>query len=39
MSEQKPSRRAGATRLVTEDLQSGRRFARVLIDNHFPSTS
>lgn len=33
------ARRAGATRLVTEDLQSGRRLAGVLIDNPFPSRS
>ena len=32
------ARRAGATRLVTEDLQSGRRLAGVLIDNPFAST-
>jgi predicted nucleic acid-binding protein len=33
------ARRAGATRLVTEDLQTGRRLAGVLIDNPFASTS
>ncbi len=33
------ARRAGATRLVTEDLQTGRRLADVLIDNPFASTS
>jgi hypothetical protein len=33
------ARRAGATRLVTEDLQTGRRLARILIDNPFASTS
>ena len=33
------ARRAGATRLVTEDLQSGRRLAGLLIDNPFTSTS
>ena len=33
------ARRAGATRLVTEDLQAGRRLAGVLIDNPFTSTS
>ena len=33
------ARRAGATRLVTEDLQSGRRLAGLHIDNPFPSTS
>ena len=33
------ARRAGATRLVTEDLQTGRRIAGVLIDNPFASTS
>ena len=33
------ARRAGATRLVTEDLQAGRRLAGVLIDNPFASTS
>jgi predicted nucleic acid-binding protein len=33
------ARRAGAARLVTEDLQAGRRFAGVLIDNPFASTS
>jgi predicted nucleic acid-binding protein len=33
------ARRAGATRLVTEDLQSGRRLADLHIDNLFPSTS
>ena len=33
------ARRAGATRLVTEDLQSGRRLAGMLIDNPFTSTS
>jgi predicted nucleic acid-binding protein len=31
------ARRAGATRLVTEDLQTGRRIAGVLIDNPFTS--
>ncbi|MGI9121035.1 MAG: PIN domain-containing protein [Acidimicrobiales bacterium] len=30
------ARRAGATRLVSEDLRSGRRLAGVLIDNPFP---
>lgn len=29
------ARRAGATRLITEDLQTGRRLAGVLIDNPF----
>jgi predicted nucleic acid-binding protein len=33
------ARRAGATRLVTEDLQAGRRLAGVLIDNPFTATS
>jgi predicted nucleic acid-binding protein len=33
------ARRAGATRLVTEDLQSGRRLAGMLIDNPFTLTS
>jgi predicted nucleic acid-binding protein len=33
------ARRAGAARLVTEDLQAGRRLAGVLIDNPFSSTS
>jgi hypothetical protein len=33
------ARRAGATRLVSEDLQTGRRLAGVLIDNPFTSTS
>lgn len=33
------ARRAGATRLITEDLQTGRRIAGVLIDNPFASTS
>ena len=33
------ARRAGATRLVTEDLQAGRRLAGVLVDNPFASTS
>ena len=33
------ARRAGAGRLVTEDLQSGRRLAGVLIDNPFAQTS
>ena len=33
------ARRAGAARLVTEDLQAGRRFAGVLIDNPFGSAS
>jgi predicted nucleic acid-binding protein len=33
------ARRAGAARLVTEHLQAGRRFAGVLIDNPFASTS
>jgi predicted nucleic acid-binding protein len=32
------ARRAGATRLVTEDLQSGRRLAGMLVDNPFAST-
>lgn len=32
------ARRAGATRLVTEDLQTGRRLAGVLIDNPFTPT-
>jgi predicted nucleic acid-binding protein len=31
------ARRAGATRLVTEDLQSGRRIAGIPIDNPFAS--
>jgi len=31
------ARRAGATRLVTEDLQAGRRIAGMLIDNPFAS--
>jgi predicted nucleic acid-binding protein len=33
------ARRAGAARLVTEDLQPGRRLAGMLIDNPFTSTS
>jgi predicted nucleic acid-binding protein len=33
------ARRAGAGRLVTEDLQAGQRLAGVLIDNPFSSTS
>jgi predicted nucleic acid-binding protein len=33
------ARQAGATRLVTEDLQSGRRLAGMLIDNPFTTTS
>jgi predicted nucleic acid-binding protein len=33
------ARRAGATRLVTEDLQAGRRLAGMLIDNPFASAS
>jgi len=33
------ARRAGATRLVTEDLQSGRWLAGVLIDNPFAARS
>lgn len=33
------ARRAGATRLLSEDLQSGRRLAGVLIDNPFTPTS
>jgi predicted nucleic acid-binding protein len=33
------ARRAGATRLISEDLQTGRRLAGVLIDNPFVSTS
>jgi predicted nucleic acid-binding protein len=33
------ARRAGAARLVTQDLQAGRRLAGVLIDNPFSSTS
>jgi predicted nucleic acid-binding protein len=33
------ARRAGASRLISEDLQTGRRLAGVLIDNPFPSTS
>ena len=33
------ARRSGATRLVTEDLQTGRRIAGVLIDNPFLSSS
>ena len=33
------ARRAGATRLVTEDLQAGRRIAGMLIDNPFASAS
>jgi predicted nucleic acid-binding protein len=33
------ARRAGAARLVTEDLQAGRRLAGVLIDNPFTATS
>jgi predicted nucleic acid-binding protein len=33
------ARRAGATRLITEDLQTGRRIAGVLIDDPFASTS
>jgi predicted nucleic acid-binding protein len=33
------ARRAGAARLVTEDLQAGRRFAGVLVDNPFASAS
>jgi predicted nucleic acid-binding protein len=30
-----PARRAGATRLVTEDLQPGRQLAGVTIENPF----
>jgi predicted nucleic acid-binding protein len=33
------ARRAGATRLISEDLQGGRRLAGVLIDNPFASAS
>ena len=33
------AQRVGATRLITEDLQSGRRIAGMLIDNPFASTS
>lgn len=33
------ARRAGASRLVTEDLQSGRRLAGVLVDNPFAPTT
>ena len=33
------ARRAGATRLISEDLQAGRRLGSVLIDNPFASTS
>lgn len=33
------ARRAGASRIVTEDLQSGRRLAGVLIDNPFEPTT
>jgi predicted nucleic acid-binding protein len=33
------ARRGGATRLLTEDLQTGRRLAGILIDNPFASTS
>ncbi len=33
------ARRAGASRLISEDLQSGRRLAGMLIDNPFASTS
>ena len=33
------ARRAGATRLISEDLQAGRRLGGVLIDNPFASTS
>ena len=33
------ARRAGATRLISDDLQTGRRLAGVLIDNPFASTS
>ena len=33
------ARRAGATRLISEDLQVGRRLGGVLIDNPFASTS
>ena len=33
------ARRAGATRLVTEDLQSGRRLAGMLIDNPFDTAT
>jgi predicted nucleic acid-binding protein len=33
------ARRAGATRLVSEDMQAGRGLAGVLIDNPFASTS
>jgi predicted nucleic acid-binding protein len=33
------ARRAGATRLITEDLQTGRRIAGMLIDNPFASTA
>ncbi len=33
------ARRASATRLISEDLQTGRQLAGVLIDNPFASTS
>jgi predicted nucleic acid-binding protein len=33
------ARRAGATRLISEDLQSARRLAGVLVDNPFAATS
>ena len=33
------ARRAGASRLISEDLQAGRRLGGVLIDNPFASTS
>jgi predicted nucleic acid-binding protein len=33
------ARRAGASRLISEDLQAGRRLAGVLIENPFASTS
>ncbi len=33
------ARRAGATRLLSEDLQTGRRLAGVLVDNPFVATS
>jgi predicted nucleic acid-binding protein len=33
------ARRSGASRLVTEDLQTGRRFAGVTIDNPFATTN
>jgi predicted nucleic acid-binding protein len=33
------ARRAGASRIVSEDLQTGRRIGQALIDNPFPTSS